>query len=103
MILDGKHYKLDLTIMKYSKDDYMKPKELTTFKGTPFTPKVFPDRECELKFNPIGKVEEGLNLVVLVFSQYLTYGYFDGYCKVGNETIAIQKVYGHVEHVHNRW
>jgi hypothetical protein len=103
ILLDGKHFKLDITEMEYSKEDYMKPKLLKTIKDHPHTPKVFPDRKCELSFNPTGKVESGVNALVIAMKQYLIYGYFEGFCEVEGERIRIDKVFGHVEHVFNRW
>lgn len=54
VIINGTHYKLDITELGYSKDDYMKPKTVKTIKSQPFIPKVFPNRNCEFKFTPTG-------------------------------------------------
>lgn len=90
--------------MEYSKDDYMQPKHLKTIKNDPFLKKAFPERRCELSFNPTGKVESGVNGVLIAFKQYLIYGYFDGFCEIeGGERIRIDRVFGHVEHVFSRW
>ena len=104
MTVNGKHYKLDVTDLQYDKDNYMNKKVLKTKEGDTFNKKVFPERKCEVEFVPIGKHEEGNNFVVIAFKQFLTYGYFSGFCQTEDHgVIRIEKAFGLVEHVFNRW
>ena len=48
-------------------------------------------------------INDGVNLVFIAFSQRLVYGYFTGTCKLEGETVAINRIYGHVEYVYSRW
>jgi hypothetical protein len=43
----------------------------------------FPENECDLKFVPVidperSMVEDGMNLGIFAFRQFLNYGYFTG-------------------------
>jgi hypothetical protein len=103
LTIDGKLYKLDVTEMKYSKDDYSKPKSIKTASESEQYKKVFKDRHCEFKFKSVGQVEEGVNAGIIAFKQYLTYGFFYGYCQIDGETITLDRIFGHIEHVFSRW
>ena len=54
IIVDGKHYKLDVTEMEYYKDNFMSRKVISTAKATDDYKKIFPDRHCEFTFLPSG-------------------------------------------------
>lgn len=103
IIVDGKHYKMDVTEMDYYKDNYMGKKVIRTAQETKDYKKIFPSRHCELSFEPIGMIEEGVNAGLIAMKQYLTYGSFKGECNIDGEIIPIDNSYGHVEHVFSRW
>jgi hypothetical protein len=76
--------------------------------------KRFPKNKCDIKFVPVnnGKdamVEDGLNIVLIAFKQYLIYGYFTGECTVEDHKtkelikVPFNSLYGHVEYVYSRW
>eukprot|EP00347_Sterkiella_histriomuscorum_P000853 403374270 len=102
-ILNGKFYKLDVTEMDYYKDDYFTKKTIRTAQSTQHGSKVFPNRGCNLNFEPADKMKEGLNIGVLAVVQHFSYGYFSGECIIEGETINLNRVYGHVEQVFSRW
>ena len=67
IVVENKYYKLDLLRLDYDPKDYLKPKVIRTANEDP-SKRIFKDRNCELKFEPVGKVKEGLNLGAIAFS-----------------------------------
>lgn len=39
----------------------------------------------------------------IAFKQYLIYGFYDGFCEIDGTKYKFDRVFGHVEHVYNRW
>lgn len=84
LMLDGKHFKLDQTIlieyspeMSYTSDHYFRTIEPHD--------RVFPSRECDLRFEPFEEGEhprEGRHYTFLSFVQDLIYGRYTGTCHV---------------------
>ena len=106
LMLDGKLYKLDVTHMDFYKNDWMAERSIYTAKSQEAKYRVYQNRECVLNFKPQSRkaiVEDGPYAIVLVFKQYLIYGYFNGYCEVDGEKILIENAFGHVEHLYSRW
>ena len=98
VVIDGTHYKLDLTEIKYNPDNLL---EIHTFK-TITNHKIFSKRSCDLVFEPIGIAKDGLDAIVVGFVQYLVYGYWSGKCDIDGKIVTLDKSLGTVEHVKAR-
>ena len=105
IVINGEIYKLDVSEMEYDPEDYLKPRKIRT--KTPqnlYQTKKFPERHCEVSFESVGTLKDGVNLVALSFSQTVVYGYFSGSCQLEEgRTVSFSKVFGHVEHMSTRW
>ena len=89
---------------------FVSEKHLKTAEGSAEYKRMYPENNCDLTFEPVisgsnqSMVEDGVNLILLAFKQYLVYGYYSGTCMIkGGEKIKIDRVYGHVEYVYSRW
>jgi hypothetical protein len=108
MILGGKHYKLDQTLIF----DYIPGDHSSTlhFKTVDVPDRVFPRRGCDLRFDPFQdgrQPRDGKHFSLLSFKQDLIYGHFSGTCTLENDgstrVIKLTQVLGTVEHVRARW
>ncbi|CDW81735.1 UNKNOWN [Stylonychia lemnae] len=103
IIVDGKHYKLDVTEMDYYKDNYMGRKTIRTAVQSNDYKKIYKNRSCEFSFEPQGQLSQGVNAAVIAMNQVFTYGPFKGFCDLDGDRIEIDNVFGHVEQVYSRW
>lgn len=105
LVVDGQIFKLDVTEMEYSKEDYMKEKKLKTATSVnKYSKKKFPERYCDVTFTPLGQINEAVNFIAIAFSQNLVFGNFNGVCEIeGGRRFELKNAYGHVEHVYSRW
>ena len=63
---------------------------------------VYPENKCEISFTSDTKINEGLNLVFVVYRRYFEYGSFNVDCTIGNKRISQKNVGGMFEHVWSR-
>jgi len=104
IVIGDRFFKLDVSALEYYKDNYYSKKRAFTAEGdSTHYKKAFPNRGCDLSFEPVEKFDDGVNAGLIAFKQHLIYGYFTGHCFVEEERVEIQKAYGHVEHVMSRW
>jgi hypothetical protein len=62
------------------------------------------DGSVDLRFQPVGKHSEELNLFVLATNFHQIFGQFHGVIKVpGKNDIVLEGVWGFVEHQFSRW
>jgi len=113
--IDKEIYRLDLTRM-HSEDNrkYVAEKRFTTAEETIHHKRKFPHNNCDIYFSPVipnsdqSMVEDGVNVGLVSFKQFLIYGHFSGHCNLTDKDgkpfkVDIKHVYGHVEYVFSRW
>jgi len=98
VVIDGKHYKLDQTVLKFNQDDLMSRHQFQTVKED----KAW-DRWCEVEFVPQAVMKDGLDAFLLKFVQYMVYGQYSGKCVIDRKVYQFKNVLGGVEHVRARY
>ena len=113
--IDNDFYKLDVNRM-ISADNkkFLGEKRFKTAEESEYYKRVVLGNDCDVTFNPViadsdqSIIEDGVNVGLIAFKQYLIYGYFNGHCQLMGADgksfrIDIERAYGHVEYVFNRW
>eukprot|EP00347_Sterkiella_histriomuscorum_P001772 403370742 len=97
--IDGKLFKLDQTAIDFQESDFTKTHAFKTVSSS----KVFPERSCDLKFQPVGTAKDGVHLIVFGVIQHLVYGMWSGTCLIDGQNVTFDNVIGTVEHIRARW
>jgi hypothetical protein len=115
--IDGEYYKLDITRMiSPDNTNFVSDKTFTTAKEDALHQRSIKDNSCELHFKPVlsgdkaqnSMVDDGVNVGLIAFRQFLIYGNFSGKCQLTKKDgtkfdLEINHAYGFVEYVFSRW
>ncbi|CDW84455.1 UNKNOWN [Stylonychia lemnae] len=101
VLINGKHYKIDQVQIEYEESNIMQPQTFSTIKDLNL--KIFKNRECQVKFTPLGVAEDGIHLIVYGITQNLVYGLYSGSCNIDGWIIQFKDQLGVVEHLNARW